>query len=204
MSKSRTFFLRLLSFLPLLILLRMVFGFSSQDAETSGSLSFEISLFIVRVLSPLFSAITNENSILSPLLPEIVEETSLFAPYIPAATSEDILIQRAKVIHVFVRKAAHMTEYFLLTLSLHLPFYSCLKQKLSFNKRLIISFFITVCIATIDEFYQTTVPGRSGNFTDVCIDSTGALLATIFLALFFYLKNRKKQKRSIKKQKRLA
>ena len=204
MSKSRTFFLRLLSFLPLLILLRMIFGFSSQDAETSGSLSFEISLFIVRVLSPLFSAVTNENSIISPLLPEIMEETSLFAPYLPTATSEDILIQRAKIIHVFVRKAAHMTEYFLITLSLHLPLYFYLKKKLSFNKRLILSFFITVCIAATDEFYQTTIPGRSGNFTDICIDSTGALFATIFLALFFYFKNRKKQKRSVKKQQRLA
>ncbi len=164
MFKFRTTFLRLLSFLPSLLLLYMIFGFSSQDAQASGSLSFEISLFIVR----------------------------LFSPFLPVSSSEDILLQRAEMIHFFVRKAAHMTEYFLLALSLQLPLYTCLKQKLSIKKRLLIGFLTTVCIATIDEFYQTTIPGRSGNFTDVCIDSIGALIATFFLLLLFYMKNRKK------------
>lgn len=164
MSKFRTILFRLFSFLPSLLLLYMIFGFSSQDAEASGSLSFEISLFIVR----------------------------LFSPFLPVTTSEDSLIQQAEVIHLFVRKAAHMTEYFLLAISLQLPLYSCLKQTLSFKKRLIIGFVATVFIATTDEFYQTTVPGRSGNFIDVCIDSTGAFIATIFLALLFYLKKARK------------
>lgn len=164
MSKFRTIFLRLLAFLPSLLLLYMIFGFSSQDAETSGSLSFEISLFLVR----------------------------LFSPFLPVTASEDIVLERAEVIHIFVRKAAHMTEYFLLALSLQLPLYCYLKEKLSFKKRLIIGFLTTVCIAAIDEFYQTTIPGRSGNMIDVCIDSMGALIATFFLLVLFYIKNRKK------------
>lgn len=163
MSKIRTNLLRLLSFLPSLLLLYMIFGFSSQNAETSGSLSFEISLFIVR----------------------------LFSPFLPVSSSEDILIQRAEMIHIFVRKAAHMTEYFLLALSLQLPLYFYLKEKIFFKKRIIIGFLFTVLIAITDEFYQTTIPGRSGNFTDVCIDSTGAFIATIFLTLFFYIKDQK-------------
>ncbi len=163
MSKIKPNFLRLLSFLPSLLLLYMIFGFSSQNAETSGSLSFEISLFIVR----------------------------LFSPLLPATASEDIFMQRAEMIHIFVRKAAHMTEYFLLALSLQLPLYSYLKQKINLKKRIIIGFLFTVLIAIADEFYQTTIPGRSGNIIDVCIDSTGALVAMIFFTLLCYIKTYK-------------
>ena len=162
MSKFSTTFLRLLSFLPSLLLLYMIFGFSSQDAQTSDSLSFEISLFIVR----------------------------LFSPFLPVSSNEDILLQRAETIHFFVRKIAHMTEYFLLTLSLHLPLYVCLKKKLLFKKRLILALFVTVCVAAMDEFYQTTIPGRSGNIIDVCIDSTGAVIATLFLTILVFIKNK--------------
>ena len=163
MSKIKETLLRLLSFLPSLLLLYMIFGFSSQDAETSGSLSFEISLFIVR----------------------------LFSPLLPTSAIEDIFMQRAEMIHIFVRKAAHMTEYFLLALSLQLPLYFYLKQKICFKKRIIIGFLFTVLIASADEFYQTTIPGRSGNITDICIDSTGALIAMIFLTLLCYIKKHK-------------
>ena len=163
MSKIKTNLLRLLSFLPSLLLLYMIFGFSSQNAETSGSLSFEISLFIVR----------------------------LFSPLLPVSAREDILIQRAEMIHILVRKAAHMTEYFLLALSLQLPLYSYLREKISFRKRIIIGFLATVLVAIVDESYQTTIPGRSGNIIDVCIDSLGALIAMTFLTLLFYIKTRK-------------
>ena len=163
MSKIKTNLLQLLSFLPALLLLYMIFGFSSQDAETSGSLSFEISLFIVR----------------------------LFSPLLPVTTNEDIFMQRAEMIHIFVRKAAHMTEYFLLALSLQLPLYSYLRQKIYLKKRIIIGFLFTVLIAIADEFYQTTIPGRSGNIIDVCIDSTGALIAMFFLISLSYIKNHK-------------
>lgn len=144
---------RLLSFLPSLLLLFLIFGFSAQDGESSGSLSFQISLYIVQ----------------------------LFSPLLPVTLSDEVLFERANFIHIFVRKAAHMTEYFLLVLALHLPLKTYLKTKLSFSKRLLIAFFCTVFFAITDEFHQTLVPGRSGNVVDVCIDSIGALLATFLL-----------------------
>ena len=163
MFKFKTSFFRLLSFVPSLLLLYMILGFSSQDAPTSSSLSFEISVCIVTVCSP----------------------------DLPTPPSEDTIIQRAELIHTFVRKTAHMTEYFLLALSLQLPLYCYLKQKLSTKIRFIIGFFMTVIIAIIDESYQTTIPGRSGNLLDVCIDSIGGLLAIIFLIILCYIKNQK-------------
>lgn len=155
--------IRLLSFLPTIFLLFLIFGFSAQDGESSGSLSFEISLYLVK----------------------------LFSPRLPAAMSEELLLERAETIHFFVRKAAHMTEYFLLALSLQLPLSAWLSEKLSRKTRILAGFLCTVLFAALDEFHQTFVPGRSGNFTDVCIDSTGALIASLCLLIFFSIHEKK-------------
>ena len=156
--------IKLLSFLPALLLLFLIFGFSAQDGEASGSLSFQISLYLVQ----------------------------LFSPLLPAAMSEDVLLDRAELIHIFVRKAAHMTEYFLLALSLQLPLAAWFSKVLSWKKRIFIGFFSTVIFAALDEFHQSFVPGRSGNFTDVCIDSIGAIAASICLFVFSFIAQKKR------------
>lgn len=157
------YIIKIASFLPTLALLFLIFGFSAQDGESSGSLSFQVSLFLVR----------------------------LFAPLLPTANSEDMLIAYAEVIHLYVRKAAHMTEYFLLTLSLQLPLTAWFSRLLSWKPRIITGFCCTVVLAALDEFHQSFVPGRSGNFTDVCIDSIGAIAASLCLYLFYFLYQKK-------------
>ena len=154
---------KILSFIPTLLLLFLIFGFSAQDGESSGSLSFQISLFLVKLASPL----------------------------LPAAMSEKILFERAELIHYFVRKAAHMTEYFLLALSLQLPLAAWFSKQLSLKLRILTGFAASVLFAALDEFHQSFVPGRSGNFTDVCIDSTGALIASLCLLLFYSVYQKK-------------
>ena len=161
--KRKNLTLKLLSFLPTALLLLLIFGFSSQDGESSGSLSFQISLFLVKLASPL----------------------------LPAAMSEEVLFERAELIHLFVRKAAHMTEYFLLALSLQLPLTAWFSKQITPRFRILIGFAATVVFAALDEFHQAFVPGRSGNFTDVCIDSTGALIASLCLNLFYSLYQKK-------------
>ncbi|MBQ7863090.1 MAG: VanZ family protein [Lachnospiraceae bacterium] len=162
-SGTPSILIKLLSLVPTILLLFLIFNFSAQDGESSGSLSFEISLFLVRLASPL----------------------------LPAAMSEEVLLDRAELIHYFVRKAAHMTEYFLLTLSLQLPLTAWFSNRLTPKLRILIGFAATVLFAALDEFHQTFVPGRSGNFTDVCIDSTGALIASLFLLLFYSIHQKK-------------
>lgn len=155
--------IKILSLVPTVLLLFLIFGFSAQDGETSGSLSFQISLFLVRLVSPL----------------------------LPTSVSEEILFERAELIHIFVRKAAHMTEYFLLALSLQLPLTAWLSHLLKWKARILFGFVATVTLAALDEIHQTFVPGRSGNFTDVCIDSIGALLASLFLLIVFSIHQKK-------------
>ena len=163
-TKDRhTVVFKLLSPIPALLLLFLIFGFSAQNGEDSGSLSFKVSLFIVE----------------------------LFSPFLPAAMSENILLQRAEMIHIFVRKAAHMTEYFLLALSLQLPLCAWLSNRLSLRGRIVAGFFCTTAFAALDEIHQSFVPGRSGNFTDVCIESVGALIASLCLLIFITLYKKK-------------
>ncbi len=77
-----------------------------------------------------------------------------------------------------VRKSAHMTEYFILCFLTYrvLRGYS-LKNAQWYG--VIFSFLY----ASTDEFHQTFIPGRTGCFQDVLIDTTGALIFALFITL---------------------
>ena len=79
-----------------------------------------------------------------------------------------------------IRKLAHMSEYAILAL---FTYYALIK--IAFNKRIIfqITFLISFLYACSDEFHQLFISGRSGQFTDVLIDSTGCLIMLLFLYL---------------------
>lgn len=88
-------FLKPLTFLPALLMMYVIFGFSAQNGEVSGNLSYEISYRIV--------TIGNE------LLDKEMEEWQI----------EDY----AHEIEHPIRKLAHMTEYFLLAVFVSFPLY---------------------------------------------------------------------------------
>ena len=75
-----------------------------------------------------------------------------------------------------VRKAAHMTEYAILACILlgNMVQYSFLKKK-----PYVWAWAGTTFYAVTDEFHQLFIEGRSGEFKDVCIDSTGALIGLL-------------------------
>lgn len=85
-----------------------------------------------------------------------------------------------------IRKVAHMSEYAILAL---FTYYALIK--IAFNKRIIfqITFLISFLYACSDELHQLFISGRSGQFTDVLIDSTGCLIMLLFLYLWQKRKN---------------
>lgn len=85
--------LKPLSFLPALLMMALIFGFSSQNGEASGNLSYQVSYKIVEIGNNIFD---------TPL-------------------DDDQLHAYARKIEFPVRKLAHMTEYFLLALCAALP-----------------------------------------------------------------------------------
>ncbi|OQA89749.1 MAG: VanZ like family protein [Elusimicrobia bacterium ADurb.Bin231] len=81
-----------------------------------------------------------------------------------------------------LRKIAHMTEYFVLTLLL----YRALKKSfyMPAQRILFIAMLLSFVYALSDEYHQSFVPNRSGNIIDVLIDSTGILFAYILYREF--------------------
>jgi VanZ family protein len=76
-----------------------------------------------------------------------------------------------------IRKAAHFTEYFIL----YVLFFNVIKDRHGYTKALVYSLMGVFLYACTDEFHQLFVPGRSGKFVDVIIDTTGGLVAlTVF------------------------
>lgn len=71
-----------------------------------------------------------------------------------------------------LRKCAHMTEYAVLSVLLFLMLAS---YGIPLKKRVLLAFILAVLYAASDEIHQLYVPGRSGQFKDVLIDSVGIL-----------------------------
>lgn len=92
------------------------------------------------------------------------------------------------VLNFIIRKLAHLTEYFILTLLA----VSLLKEyTTSERKIIIISLVFCFLYACTDEYHQSLIPGRTSAFRDVLIDTSGGLI----YILIYYLKNKKSQKK---------
>ncbi len=79
-----------------------------------------------------------------------------------------------------IRKLAHYSIYFLLGIFVYNVIY-CMKVKY----KSIIAFLICFLYASLDEFHQLFVSGRTGQFRDIVIDTLGALTAIIILSLCY-------------------
>lgn len=80
-----------------------------------------------------------------------------------------------------IRKGAHFTEYMILYLLVFNVIRFYVKSKLGY----IYSLMIVFGYACSDEFHQLFVDGRSGQFTDVLIDTSGGT----FGMMVIYIKN---------------
>lgn len=85
------------------------------------------------------------------------------------------------MINFIVRKSAHITEYFILTLLT----ISLLKEYTKKQNVILVSSLIFCFIyALTDEFHQSFVPGRSSLFRDVLIDTSGSILSLVSYYLY--------------------
>src|SRR5690625_808038 len=92
--------------------------------------------------------------------------------------------------HFLIRKSAHFIAYFLLGVFIINALYvSGSRNDQAVTTAIMISF----CYAVSDEVHQLFIPGRSGEVTDVLIDTFGATSGIILfrLCLFFYFKWKK-------------
>lgn len=144
-----------LSFIPALLMMYAIFTFSSQTGDQSGNLSYEVSYQIV----------STADHIMERGLTEADKE------------------YYASSIEYYVRKLAHMTEYFILAVCVSLPFYV---YGLRGFPLLLVAGFICVGFACGDEYHQSFVDGRGPSVRDVCIDSVGVFTGIIVVRIICY------------------
>lgn len=138
-------YLKPFTFLPAILIIYLIFGFSSQNGYQSSELSYKISHEVVETAS------------------DVLQKNY---------TPEQIEYYTNKI-HTPVRKVAHMTEYFLLALSVIIPLRL---YKLRRFWLTLVTFLLCFAVACSDEYHQSFVDGRDGSQLDVIIDSIGVLL----------------------------
>lgn len=94
----------------------------------------------------------------------------LFSFLIEGRTQEQI-----QLISLLIRKAAHVTEYFILSGLVYYMF-SCHRYK--GLRRAGYAFLFVLFSAAFDEFHQSFIPGRGPSVKDVMIDMIGFVMSS--------------------------
>ncbi len=105
------------------------------------------------------------------------------------------IIKLNEINHV-IRKGAHFSEYALLasTLAFHLLVLGFSKRKLYLYSVVLASFY-----AATDELHQKFVEGRSGQLSDVIIDTSGAVVGAFFFLLLITVVGQYRRKHTTNK-----
>lgn len=146
-------FLKPLSFLPAILMMCLIYHFSAQTGEVSGNLSYEVSYQIVETKNEVFDL----------------------------GQSYEQLSEEAYGIQYYVRKAAHMTEYFLLAIAISFPLYL---YKVRGIWLMLLAGIVCVGFAGLDEYHQSFVANRGPSVRDVGIDSIGAFVGILLVQAF--------------------
>lgn len=96
----------------------------------------------------------------------------------------------AEFLIFLLRKGAHMGVYFVLAGLL----LWAVRRWPSPRRRVLTVLPLCAALAGLDEFHQTFVPGRNGQFRDVLIDLSGAVLLLLLWAVLRRLRARRKNR----------
>lgn len=108
---------------------------------------------------------------------------------------QEIKEQQIEILQPVVRKGAHFSIYMLLGILLMVCSTTFTWQTaIKFNT----SFIFAFLYSCTDELHQKLVPGRSGNFIDVCLDTVGATCGIILILVIILITNKIKSKRKEK------
>lgn len=91
-----------------------------------------------------------------------------------------------------LRKVAHASEYFIFTI---LILIALKNSGVKGNKRFIIALVICFIYACTDEYHQTFVNGRTGQFSDTLIDTFGGFISCLMYT--FMIKINKIRKKHV-------
>ena len=154
-----------LSFVLVLAVMVMIFCFSAQTGQSSGALSGRITAKVVRFFVSDFDSFSE------------MQQKALLSK-----------------VGLWIRKAAHFSEFALLGFSLMLHILQ-LKKRITVRYSSLWAWGVGTVYAMSDELHQHFVGGRYPAVTDVLIDSSGVLAgAFCFVGLLWCLNRRKRNK----------
>lgn len=96
--------------------------------------------------------------------------------------------EQSESINYFFRKSVHLGSFGLLSFLLYFAFDA---------KRPLLAWILTTIYAGTDEFHQSFVPNRTASFTDVIIDSVGAVIGIGIAVICMKIYQMKKRKRVV-------
>jgi VanZ family protein len=101
-------------------------------------------------------------------------------------------LQTIEILHHLIRKCAHFTEYFILSL---LILRGVRAGEKGWHLRwAVVTVLIVTAYAALDEIHQIFVPGRGPAVTDVMIDASGGIAAQIVASLVVLWKGTRRQR----------
>lgn len=156
LKKTIRYLLKPLSFVPALCMMFIIYSFSAQPAAESTQVSMEVGEKLI----------SSANGFLNLDL-----DPAQIAYY-------TLTLQH------YIRKLAHITEYFLLAVSVSLPLYV---YRLRGFWLIIVAGIFCVGFACLDEYHQYFVAGRSASLRDVGIDSIGIFIGVFVTRIFGFI-----------------
>ena len=103
-------------------------------------------------------------------------------------------MQTLEYVHHIIRKCAHFTEYFILSLLILRGIRGGRRE--THLRWALVTIIIVAAYASLDEIHQIFVPGRTAAVPDVLLDTTGGIAAQIVAALFalwFHVRGEKRE-----------
>jgi VanZ family protein len=123
------------------------------------------------------SQVAEDSAKLSGGITETVITVLKTVKLLPEGEVEEVTLE---LVHKMIRKAAHFFMYAVLAMFISL---FLIYSNVNANKIIILALVISACLACVDELYQTTIPGRAGQISDVLLDSLGALSGSTILII---------------------
>ena len=160
---------RILSAMPALAVMILIFCFSAQHSEQSNGSSNYIVDKLVKAIG------------------EVREAVGMETTELEAGINIEFLT-------FLVRKLAHTMEYALLGFWISFYLY---QRSYPFKRRFFQSLLAGFLYACTDELHQYFVPGRSCEFRDVLIDTNGVFLGTLAFFFVLWLIQRRRKKKEI-------
>ena len=98
--------------------------------------------------------------------------------------SDAKIAKASNLLNAPLRKCMHALVYFVLAIIIIL-FITCISKKRKYIIPAIITIICIIIAASLDEYHQTFVDGRTGQIKDVLIDTAGGVCGILFYGTYY-------------------